>query len=421
MEEKKSNSENLGQKVKEVMRKTQGVLDVVEALKAPETHYRRLFEAAEDGILILDTDTGEVTDVNPFLIKMLGYPYADIVGKKLWEIGPFKDREESKAVFQELQRKGYVRYEDLPLETNDGQSIAVEFVSNVYSVNDTRVIQCNIRNITARKQAEDALRKAKDELEELVKNRTQDLMNTNQALELEIEAHKLAEKHLRDSEQELQQLSSRLIIAQEEERKRVAMELHDEISSKLAGVKFGMEKRLIQKPAPSDQERITLEDTINTLKDTMTSIRSIMVNLRPAMIDDLGLLPTINWYCREFQKIYDAPTIEKEFDIEEEEIPDHLKIVIFRIIQEAMNNVVKHSQADQMRLSLKRKQGAIELLVEDNGLGFNVVKGNTDHGGYQGMGLTGIKERIRHSGGTISIESLKGKGTVIQVTWPDAT
>jgi phenylalanyl-tRNA synthetase alpha subunit len=141
---------------------------------------------------------------------MLGYSYAEIVGKKLWEIGPFKDREECKAVFQGLQRQGYARYEDLPLETHDGQLIAVEFVSNIYSVNDARVIQCNIRNITERKQAEDALSKAKNELENLVKNRTQELMNANQALELESEEHKLVEKHLRESEQELLQLSSRL-------------------------------------------------------------------------------------------------------------------------------------------------------------------------------------------------------------------
>ncbi len=117
-----------------------------------ETRYRRLFETAQDGILILDAETGQISDVNPFLIEMLGYSYEDFLGKKLWEIGPFKNIEASKITFSELQSKGYVRFEDLPLETKDGRLIAVEFVSNVYLVNRHKVIQCNIRDITERKR-----------------------------------------------------------------------------------------------------------------------------------------------------------------------------------------------------------------------------------------------------------------------------
>ena len=125
------------------------------ALQASETRYRRLFEAAQDGILILDADTGQITDVNPFLTEMLGYAQEEFVGKKLWEMGPFKDIEASKTAFAELQHSGYIRYEDLPLETSDGGRIEVEFVSNVYLVDYKKVIQCNIRDITGRKRAEE--------------------------------------------------------------------------------------------------------------------------------------------------------------------------------------------------------------------------------------------------------------------------
>ena len=125
-----------------------------EALKASETRYRRLFEAAHDGVLIIDAETGQVLDVNPFLEKLLGYSHEIFLGKKLWEIGPFKDITASREAFQELQTKGYIRYEDLPLETADGRRIEVEFVSNVYLVDHTKVIQSNIRDITERKQAE---------------------------------------------------------------------------------------------------------------------------------------------------------------------------------------------------------------------------------------------------------------------------
>jgi len=114
-----------------------------EALKISETRYRRLFETAQDGILILDADTGQISDVNPFLVEMLGYAHEDFLGKKLWEIGVLRDIEASKAAFAELQSKGYVRYKDLPLETKEGRQVAVEFVSNVYLVNDKKVILCS--------------------------------------------------------------------------------------------------------------------------------------------------------------------------------------------------------------------------------------------------------------------------------------
>jgi len=125
-----------------------------EAIRDSEVRYRRLFEAAQDGILILDANTGLITDVNPFLIELLDYSREELIGKALWEIGPFKDVAASKAVFQELQSQKFVRYDDLPLESRAGRSINVEFVSNVYRVNNKKVIQCNIRDITHRKRVE---------------------------------------------------------------------------------------------------------------------------------------------------------------------------------------------------------------------------------------------------------------------------
>lgn len=136
-----------------------------EALRASELRYRRLFETAQDGVLILDAKTGQITDVNPFLLKLLGYSHDEFIGMRLWEIGPFKDIKECKLAFQELQDKEYIRYESLPLETKGGRSIAVEFVSNVYGLGDgIKVIQCNIRDITDRKQAEENLRTSQERL-----------------------------------------------------------------------------------------------------------------------------------------------------------------------------------------------------------------------------------------------------------------
>ena len=138
-----------------------------QTLRASEISYRRLFEAAKDGILILDADTGRINDVNPFLIKLLGFSHSEMIGKTVGELSPFKDIVSNQAMLERLQQDGYVRYEDLPLETRDGRRIAVEFVSNVYQAGDRKVIQCNIRDITERKRTEDQLRASCKEIGDL--------------------------------------------------------------------------------------------------------------------------------------------------------------------------------------------------------------------------------------------------------------
>jgi two-component system cell cycle sensor histidine kinase/response regulator CckA len=127
---------------------------VEDALKDSELRYRRLFETAQDGILIIDADTGRITDVNPFLVNLLGYSRQDFIDKPLWQFGPFKDIRASKSAFQELKSNNYIRYEHLPLETKDGKCVEVEFISNVYKTGRKRTIQCNIRDNSQRKQAE---------------------------------------------------------------------------------------------------------------------------------------------------------------------------------------------------------------------------------------------------------------------------
>jgi len=125
-------------------------------LRASESRYRRLFETAQDGILLLNAKTAQIEDVNPFLVELLGYTHAEFLGRKLWEVGAFADIQESKEMFAELQTRGYVRYEDLPLTTKGGSHVQVEFVSNSYDCEGVNVIQCNIRDITARKITEAA-------------------------------------------------------------------------------------------------------------------------------------------------------------------------------------------------------------------------------------------------------------------------
>ena len=155
-----------------------------QAIRTSELSYRRLFEAAKDGILILDADTGRITDANPFLVELLGFSHAEVIGKTVDELSPFKDIASNQAMLERLQQHGYVRYEDLSLETRDGRHIDVEFVSNVYQAGDKQVIQCNIRDITKRKNAEHGIHQLNAELEQRLFERTAQLEAANQQLEV---------------------------------------------------------------------------------------------------------------------------------------------------------------------------------------------------------------------------------------------
>ncbi|PTT92510.1 histidine kinase, partial [Pelomonas sp. HMWF004] len=161
-----------------------------DALRISEMRYRRLFEAAQDGILLLNAESGQIEDVNPYLEQMLGYSHAELLGKKLWEAGAFVDIEKSTEMFGRLQQDGYVRYHDLPLKTRTGQLIGVEFISNAYDCAGVRVIQCNIRNITDQRLAEEQVRKLSRVVEQsplaiLIANMAGQIEYVNVALELD--------------------------------------------------------------------------------------------------------------------------------------------------------------------------------------------------------------------------------------------
>ena len=237
----------------------------------------------------------------------------------------------------------------------------------------------------------------------------------------DITERKKSEESIRKSREELRYLSSRLLSAQEEERKRIAAELHDSIGQTLVTLKLGLGNALkdMSKGRWQDASDL-LRQLIPEIRKAIEETRSICTGLRPTVLDNLGIIPTIHWLTEILQEVHPDQIIRVEMGLEEREVPELIKIIIFRIIQEALNNTVKHSRARLVELTLTKESERIHLKVRDNGVGFDpaVVPGQVKS---FGMGLASIKERAELSGGTFSLESSMGEGTTIHVTWPATT
>jgi PAS domain S-box-containing protein len=269
------------------------------------------------------------------------------------------------------------------------------------------------------KLAEEALHKAHHELERRVEERTAELLKSNELLKKEIIERKMTEEALQKSESELRRLSSQLLSVQEEERKRIARELHDGTGQSLSAIKFLVENTLQQiKSGTALSKAASLETAVPVIQSAIEEVRKIQTDLRPSSLDDLGILATLAWFCREYQSIYSGISIEKQIKIQEDEVPDSLKTVIYRVMQEAMNNIAKHSKAGLVRLGLMKKEEKIELFIEDNGQGFELEAALSTETTGRGFGLTSMRERTELSGGSFSIKSIPGSGTSVHVIWP---
>jgi signal transduction histidine kinase len=262
------------------------------------------------------------------------------------------------------------------------------------------------RNNHVSKHAEDEIRWGKE--------RNHERARADELLQFEKVEHRHSEEELGKTREQLRDVSFKLLLAEETERKRIAQEIHDGIGQHWSTVKLRVERILSRL---SQEIATPLEDILPIIKVGIEETRRIQMNLRPALLDDLGILATISWFCREFKKAHPAIRVETKIDAQEDDISHPVKSVIYRVLQEALNNISKHSKTVLVNLTFQKKEGAIEFIIQDQGQGFEVNAVLSSKNYEKGLGLSGMKERTHLSGGSFSIESTKGVGTTIRASW----
>jgi len=526
-------------------------LQTLAAFRASEIRYRRLFETAHDGVLLVDPGTRQIVDANPFMTKLLGYSHGQLVGKELFEIGLLKDEPASREMFQKLKRKHEVRYEDLPLESRGGRHQEVEVVANLYQEDGHAIIQCNIRDITARKASEAALRASEERYRVLfelgpvavyscdaagkikdfnrravelwgrkpktgdseqrfcgsyklhrpdgtllphthcpmadvlsgkmpaardrevilekpngtrltcivnirpLKNergqitgaincfyditerkaaaearvRIEVLAASNEELTMEITQRKAVEAALKKSErhygqllaeserlqEQLRQLSRQILLAQEDERKRISRELHDVIAQTLTGINLRLAALKKEVSLNSKHLDRDIGRTQRLVEKSVNIVHEFARELRPAVLDDLGLIPALHSFVKLFSKRTRVHVRLQAFaGVEDLDIAK--RTVLYRVAQEALTNVSRHANASRVEVTIRKLAAGVGMKIKDDGRSFSVEHQLTRSS--KRLGLLGMRERVEMVGGCFCIESAPGEGTTIVVEVP---
>jgi len=268
-------------------------------------------------------------------------------------------------------------------------------------------------------KAMEALGKARDELDQRVQQRTAELENSNRELVSALERQRDTEEALRSSVADLKLLSSRLLVLQEDEKKFLASELHESLSQTLSALKFRFE-HILSHGQVGDAEMTTdiQHKVLPTIQGAIDDVRNIYMDLRPTLLDDLGLTATLNWLSVEFRKKNPQIHVVSDIAVDENDIPEHLKIVIFRVVQEALKNIARHSRAQVARFSLSRENDTLDLVLKDDGIGFDMADTHPGSAPLKGTGLSSMRARVEQTRGSFQIEADNGTGVLIRASWP---
>jgi PAS domain S-box-containing protein len=405
-----------------------------EKLKVSEVRYRRLFETAKDGILILDFETGDILDANPFIIKIIDFPLNEVIGKKLWEIGLFSNKEESEVAFIELKTKGYIRFEDMPIQSRNGQVTEVEFISNVYIENNIKVIQCNIRDITTRIKAELALIKSEQDL----KKQNREYANLNNE-------YSVLNDELKESISRMQHINNNLIIAKEkaEESEKLKSSflanMSHEIRTPMNAI-IGFSEFLLE-PGISKKNTDRYVQIINSSSQQLLSIISdimdiskieagrFSVDLKIVNIDQL-----MSELFDTYKKLVDFKSVRLIYyseNLNEPILVNTDEGRLRQIICNLLNNAIKFTRQGEIQFGYRLQENDLEFYVTDSGIGIasenlalifqrfrqvETPKEQLNEG--NGLGLTISKALVEKLGGKLSVSSEPGKGSSFVFTIP---
>ncbi len=343
--------------------------------------YQTLVDTMNEGMVMQDLDR-KIIYVNRRLVKILGYPRNQIIGKYLGEF--------------------------IDADNLDGWS--EEKLANIKGANavyEVRLKTKNQTNVWVKVSPQPRYDAEGQHIGSFAV-----ITNINEHVELE--------QQLLKTEVQLRSLSRQVLSAQEQERRRIALELHDGIGQTLSAIKFFVENNLSAMMQESGIQNTKIEMVVPKLQGAIEEVRRISMDLRPSLLDDIGIIATLSWFCREQQQTYQSLVFSLDVEKTQEiDIPKELKTEMFRIVQEAVNNACKYSGAKNIQISLKKDGRHIHLWIKDDGKGFDYQK-IADLQGYsesKGLGLTGMRERTENAGGWFSVTSAPSTGTSIACMW----
>lgn len=354
-------------------------LQAEEMLRESEERFRTLFQTAGSVISVV-TPEGRVLEFNPEAQRVTGWRRQEVLGRSFLKIlVPAAYEEAVKADFQKVLAGQETRGFEMPLKLRGGGEC--QFLWNVNRLlgKDGQILGV-------------------------------------MAVGQDIAERKRAEEVLRESEQKLRILTSQILTAQEDERKRISRELHDELGQSLTVLKLSLRaasKHLLEPPEVKKE----LEQMSLYLDEVIENVRRLSRALSPAILEDLGLAPALHYLINEFSRHYE---IDHDFDLEDLDrlFPKEAQIIIFRIFQESLTNIARHAHAKKVRLAIQQSDGAVRFEVEDDGQGFEVAEVLSRPSMEKGLGLAALNERAKMLGGTLQINSRKGRGTRVTCAIP---
>jgi PAS domain S-box-containing protein len=363
-----------------------------------------IVDSSDDAIVSKNLD-GVITSWNRGAEKLFGYAAVEAVVRHISLIIPEERRTEEDDVLAHIRRGEKIDHFETVRRAKDGHQIYISLtVSPVRNIHGTIIGASKVaRDITDRKRAEEAIRRAYEQLEERVRERTAELSSANEALRLE-----MAERQRVDEERN--RLVTRLVLAQEDERRRIARELHDQLGQQLTALRLTLE--MIKAQAVEQSELRVQVETLEELALQLDQDVAFRVwELRPIEIETLGLQAALTNYVRTWSQHCGIRGQLHTSGSTFERLTSELEVTIYRLAQEALNNVAKHARADHVDVVLERGADRLSLIIEDNGIGFDPSTVENQ----RGAGLIGMRERAALVGAEFQIESTPGRGTTVIV------